>query len=43
MTVPAEHAEHAVADLVAAMETDLLGVPIKAEANTPSFFWKDAA
>jgi hypothetical protein len=43
MTVPADDAEHAVTDLVTAMQTDLLGVPIKAEANTPSTYWKDAA
>jgi hypothetical protein len=43
MAVPAADAPQALADLVAAMECDLLGVPIRAEASEPSFYWKDAA
>lgn len=41
--VPEADAEAATAALVACMESALYGVPIKAEASEPSFYWKDAS
>jgi DNA polymerase I-like protein with 3'-5' exonuclease and polymerase domains len=41
--VPADEADDATTALVAAMETDLHGVHIAAEASSPSFAWADAA
>jgi P4 family phage/plasmid primase-like protien len=41
--VPEADAAEATATLVAAMETTLFGVSIKAEASEPSFSWKDAS
>jgi hypothetical protein len=41
--VPAEEAVEATAVLVECMTTELLGVPITASANEPSFAWADAA
>lgn len=43
IVVPENEAAEATAALVAAMETELYGVAIKAEASEPSFAWKDAA
>lgn len=40
--VPEDEAEDATAALVAAMTTDLHGVPIIAEASTPSYAWSDS-
>jgi len=40
--VPAEDADEALTTLVAAMESDLYGVRIKAEPSVPSQFWRDA-
>ena len=41
--VPAKDAVEATAELVRCMTTELYGVPIVAEADAPSFEWKDAA
>jgi DNA polymerase I-like protein with 3'-5' exonuclease and polymerase domains len=41
--VPEAEAEQATLDLVACMTTDLAGVPIAAEASTPSARWADAS
>ncbi|SOD72742.1 P4 family phage/plasmid primase-like protien [Jatrophihabitans sp. GAS493] len=41
--VPESDAEEATAALVAAMETTLMGVAIKAEASSPSTAWSDAS
>jgi P4 family phage/plasmid primase-like protien len=41
--VPEDEAEEATAALVECMATELHGVPIVADANTPAFAWQDAA
>lgn len=41
--VPAAEAEDATTALVAAMQTELYGVAIAAEASAPAFAWADAA
>lgn len=41
--VPEDEAEEATAALTAAMTTDLHGVPIVAEASTPTYSWSDSA
>jgi DNA polymerase I-like protein with 3'-5' exonuclease and polymerase domains len=41
--IPKSQAEEATAFLVQAMEMELYGVRIKAEANTPNRFWADAS
>ena len=40
--VPAQDADEALTTLVAAMESTLFGVRIKAEPSVPSQFWRDA-
>lgn len=40
--VPEAEAEEATAALVACMTTELYGVPIVAQADTPAFSWQDA-
>ena len=42
IAVPEDEAEAATAALVAAMQTELHGVAIRAEASEPSFAWKDS-
>jgi DNA polymerase I-like protein with 3'-5' exonuclease and polymerase domains len=41
--VPEDDADEATAALTAAMQSELYGVAIKAEASEPSFSWKDAS
>jgi DNA polymerase I-like protein with 3'-5' exonuclease and polymerase domains len=43
LVIPEAEAGEATAALVAAMETELYGVHIQAEASEPSFAWQDAA
>lgn len=43
LAVPEAEAAEATAALVAAMQSELLGVAIKAEASEPSFAWRDAS
>jgi DNA polymerase I-like protein with 3'-5' exonuclease and polymerase domains len=43
LAVPEDEAADATAGLVAAMQTELYGVAIKAEASEPGFSWRDAS
>lgn len=42
LAVPEQEADDALAALVGCMETELHGIPIKAEATQPSYAWKDS-